>query len=153
MAYSDAHAQVVTILETYCYASNTPLLTRGAPSKFKHFPDASDAKLPKARGFWLRGLSHWMLGPYTPALPQRHRSTVELSVCYPTGSDPSADDKLIAADHREIATQLLSAANWNRPTSTIITVSLGEDLLMPATIDRVDGAHLLRVVFPMEYTS
>lgn len=76
-----------------------------------------------------------------------------LTVCYLASSDPSVDDVNMASDHRQISTQLLSPTNWNRPTSTLVTLSNGEDLLMPATIDSVDGARLLRLTFPMEYTS
>lgn len=150
MSYSLARAQIVTIVETYAMAAESQRVGRAS---FKHYPDASDARLPKSRGFWLTAISHAMLGPYTPGLPQRHRSQMVLTVCYLASSDPSIDDVNMASDHRQISTQLLSPTNWNRPTSTLVTLSNGEDLLMPATIDNVDGARLLRLTFPMEYTS
>jgi hypothetical protein len=125
---------------------------RVAVSSFKHFPDASETKLPKSRGFWIDAVSHGTVGPYTPGRISRLIADVRISVCYRTSSDTSMDDDIIAFDHQKIASALLSPSNWAQPASAIVCVSADGDDLMPSSIDTVDGARVLRIVFSLEYT-
>jgi hypothetical protein len=157
MGMREARAQIVTIVEDLFYYDSTQdrweaRRVGGPYYGFKHYPDASDQKLPKPRGFWIRSLSHAMKGPFTPALPTRMVSEMQLSVAYRNSSDPSVDDENMAFDHRQISAALLDASKWSRSTSTIISIHAEGEELCPGVVDYVDGAKILRITFPMEYT-
>ena len=149
--YASARATLVSIIEDIALPSARA--ERVGVPRFKHFPDASDERLPKSRGFWLESLSHGAVGPYTPGRISRLVADMRVSVCYRASSDASMDDDIIAFDHLKIASALLSPSNWAQPSSAIVCVSVAGGDLMPSTIDTVDGARLLRIVFPMEYTT
>lgn len=148
--YASARATIVSIIENI--AIPFARVERVGVGRYRHFPDASDDKLPKSRGFWLEAISHGAVGPYTPGRISRLVADVRISVCYRTSSDASMDDDIIAFDHLKIANALLSPSNWAQPASAIVCVSAAGGDLMPSTIDTVNGARLLRIVFPLEYT-
>lgn len=150
MGYIEARNQVIAIVEGV--EGVVEQMRRTGVYTFKHFPDASDDKLPKSRGFWIRSLSHAMKGPITPALPTRMVSEMQLSVAYRSSSDPSIDDENMAFDHRVISGALLDASKWARSTSTIISIHAEGELLCPGIIEQLEGAQVLRITFPMEYT-
>lgn len=154
MSYREAIAQVITIVEAVSSYDDVHLrseLRRGAPPKFRHFADASDLKLPTARGFWLRADSHAMRGPLTPGLPTRLASEVTLSIAYRASADPSVLDEIIAFDYRAVASAVLDPAKWARPSSTIIAIWTEGALLAPASITDLDGARVLRIPLTMEF--
>jgi hypothetical protein len=153
MGYIEARDQIVSIVQgvaAYDDSNNVWQMRRAGVYLFKHFPDASEKKLPKSRGFWCRAEQRSINTPITAVLPGRSRFGLVVTVAYHTSSDPSVDDENIAFDYRVIASALLLASNWNRPTSTIVSVSAGEDVLLPATIEPVVGARLLRISVPLE---
>lgn len=152
MAYPTARAQIVTMIEALS-ASTLKRVGDTATTTFKHFADAHEGKLPRSRGFWLRGVQHSQLGPYTPGLPTRMHSEMVLTVCYRMSSDCAVDDEVIALDHKVLSTSLLDASQWGRPTSTIISIHAAGDLLCPGVLEVVEGARLLRISFPLEYTA
>lgn len=148
MTWSTARTQLASIVE----AASPSSRTKGLGS-FRHAPDAGPDKLPDSRGFWLALEAGAARGPLTPGLATRRRERVVLTVSYRHQSARKQLDDVIGEDMDVIAKALLDEHGWGRPTSTIITLSLGEVELMPFVVEPVDGGVLVRVRFPLEHAT
>ena len=151
-------ARIVTIVETLAttYDSTNAKwrLERHIASTYKHFPDASDDKLPRSRGFWIEALAHSSFGPYTPSgSPDRWVSDMQLCVAYRKSTDANIDDDIVNFDYRQISLALVDASKWSRATSDIVSIHAEGDLLAPAVVEDLDGAKVMRITFQMEYTT
>lgn len=156
MGMPEVRTTIIELLQTLpLWDSQVPQyeMRRIGEYYLRHFPDANEQRIPKAGGFWMRATQLAMRGPYTPGLPTRFHAQMLLTVSYPSTADPSVDEESLAFLHRIISDALLDPARWDRPDSTIISIHADGDLLMPATVDQLEGHKLLRFSFPVEYTT
>lgn len=148
MSFPLAHAQLVTIIK----AISPTLMHRGRPPKFHHQPEANEEDLPDARGFWFGIDKMSMFGNVTPGFPRRFRYDMTLSVFYPEDINSQEILNAIGSDYASIIASLADPATWDRPTSTIVAIILGEAYIAPGTISDVGGGKMFNISFVMEFT-
>lgn len=148
MSYALARAQLVSILEGITPSTKTLIQT-----PFKHV-ERLEGNLT-SRSFTLRANQDGdggVTGPYTPDLSGQPRMTytMTLAVTYRAQVNEGALDLTLASDQRDIAIALLTPANWNRPTSGIISIT-DAPFYLPTRRFEVDGHIEVRSTFPLAF--
>ena len=147
MAYADARAQLVSIVEAV--APTTKVL--GLGDTFRHDPRGDDMQpVGGRRRFWLRATTLARRGPFRLQANEAIYE-LELVVEYQAASDTGLLDACIVEDFEAITAALALDSNWGRPASTIRNVGAPDaNVLFAASVDDVDGGKRLRVSFPLE---
>lgn len=149
MTWQNARNQLIHILE-----NDVPSLRTdgGLPPKLKHDELATE----DAPGQW-RTFSLLSTGGGTraddPAGARRRFRDVDIVVFYAVNSNPSLMDEIIGLDYEAISDALLNTVNWDRPTSTIISLSAGGEEILPFTADFTTetGDRVLKISFSLEH--
>lgn len=145
MSYESARARVVAIVEAVTPTSKT----LGLGARFEEAPDASEENPPQARQFTLFGVNDRVAQPLNGT--RRRLVTLRLVVHYPLATDRKALDLVLRSDHKDIGDALLSPANWQQSTSTIVSIvglPVGVDSVMSADVE-VDG-DVVRHVYGLD---
>jgi hypothetical protein len=146
MTWALARAQLVTILE-----AATPATKPKGLAAFRHAPDSGEGKWGDSRTFRFDIEAGAARGPYPQGVAKRRRERVLLTVSYRHQTARNDLVDVIGEDVDTITKALLDEGEWDRPTSTIITLSLGEAELLPFVVEPTQGGTLLRFRFPLEH--
>lgn len=134
MGWVEARDQIATII-----AGTTPTtVKRGLPPKFKHQVEGREDGTLGARGFviFIREMGH--VGQTFAALQRKSRYECDIVIEYPNDIDETLLMEAIALDHEAIADRLPQGSLWNRPTSTIESLFLGDKVIVRASVDVPD---------------
>lgn len=147
MGWVAAKAQVAAIVK-----GTTPTTkARGLPSSFALAPAGGDDNVPDSRGFWLEvdAVSERRIIRSAGAAWTTADVTIAIAYRYDVDRDKLLDAQM--QDYRELTKRLLDDSQWGRPTSTITRIGDG-DRLLGATFERIDGASIVRIKIPVDYT-
>lgn len=150
MSFANAIDQIVTMVE-----SATPTYKPGEfGNRFKHYPDADEDNAGKVhtRGFWWDLLDVSTNSHHTVGSGTRSFASVDVVVSYQDKVNRADILKAMASDYVLIRSVLIQQAQWNQPASQIIALSRGGEEIMLSSIERRDGARLMRFRIPLEFT-
>ena len=137
MTWSTARAQIVTAIETVPASSLESVGVYG-PS-FSHRPEIfAGALVGRARAFAVRSEQAQRVQLSRGANRTQQQCTI--SIDYPIETMADNLDGIIWADYIVVTDRLLDETQWNRPTSTIISVTL-DPIDMVASTETIDDGE------------
>lgn len=138
MGWAEARTQLRSIVEGTTPSTKTRAVSGADRFRFSEKVPLDVATAVASRIFGFRLVSiGGIFGGITANLPRRQRLRAELVVMYKGDIDVDAQQVCLAKDHVELCTRIFNQGNWNQPTSTIEALSLGGDVIGPATIERI----------------
>lgn len=150
MTYSTAKARIVTMAEAVTGFSRVAQYGQ----RFAHYPSGTFEVPPPSRGFIIRALARAHNSTSNPGPPRRTFADVRLSFFYRRADgNPSELDDVIAEDYDLFRAYFLTTSNWNRPTSTIITLWRDGPEMLPAAIEETDDHVIQAIDLAIEHTT
>lgn len=127
---------------------------RGMSASFHHVTEAGDRDLPpRARAFFIASDEFSTMGPYTPLGSSNERKDrLRIEITYPDDLEDAEIDNAMSNDYDAISARLLNDALWNRPDSTIISLTVDGDRFIPARILRARGQRRMSIPLTVEHT-
>lgn len=150
MTWEAARNQLVHIMEADVSGLRTD---RGLPADLQHDEAAWESGPGRSRAFSILSDSQGTRA-HDPAGARRRFRDVSISIYYyEFGGDHALLDLIIGLDYEAIADSLLETSNWNRPASSIISLGVSGEEILPAEspVDSTTGDRILTITFPLEH--
>jgi hypothetical protein len=140
MTYTTAKAQIITMAEAVTLTPNE------WGDAFEHYPSATVDDPPPSRGFTLAAFARAHNSTSNPGPPRRTFVDMRLAIYYRRADgNPSALDDVLADDYDALRSYFLTTSNWNRPTSTIITLFRDGPEMLPAVVGETED-HIVQTI-------
>lgn len=126
---------------------------RGMAPRFKHDPACGSGDKPAdSRRFFMTASDIASRGPFTPrGRSNRRIDTLSVVVVYQADLEDGLLEEIVSADYDAISARLLDTALWESSTSTIVSLTEGDDRMIPATISRDDNAVTMTMTLTVEH--